>query len=144
LWLIIQKKYVLSAKFKKTLVMKEAFRLEYSLKGSVPVLWKLISTPNGLSEWFADNVQAEDSIYTFQWGRTSEQAEVVSMVQGESIRYRWLDEPEDTYFEFNIQYSELTGNVSLWVTDYAEPEDQEDAVNLWNYEIEKLMRRSGM
>lgn len=49
--------------------MKEAFRLEYSLKGSVPVLWKLISTPNGLSEWFADNVQAEDSIYTFQWGR---------------------------------------------------------------------------
>lgn len=80
----------------------------------------------------------------FNGVETSEQAEVVSMVQGESIRYRWLDEPEDTYFEFNIQYSELTGNVSLWVTDYAEPEDQEDAVNLWNYEIEKLMRRSGM
>ncbi|MDD2560506.1 MAG: START-like domain-containing protein [Bacteroidales bacterium] len=125
--------------------MKEAFRIEYILKkGSVQVLWKLISTPNGLSEWFADNVQSEGSIYTFQWGKIREQAEVLSVVQGESIRYRWMDEPADSFFEFSIQHSEMTGNISLWVTDYAEPEDQEDSVNLWNSEIEKLMRRSGM
>lgn len=125
--------------------MKEAFRIEYILKkGSVPVLWKLISTAHGLSEWFADSVQAEDSIYTFQWGKVYEQAEVLSSVQGESIRYRWLDEPADSFFEFSIQSSELTGNISLWVTDHAEPEDKEDAINLWNSEIEKLMRRSGM
>ena len=125
--------------------MKKAFTIEYILKkGSVQVLWKLISTPNGLSEWFADNVEADDSIYTFQWGKVSEQAEVVSMTQGESVRYRWLDEPDNSYFEFKIQHSELTGNISLWVTDHAEPYDKEDAINLWNSEIEKLMRRSGL
>lgn len=125
--------------------MKKAFSIEYILKkGSVQVLWKLISTPNGLSEWFADNVQADDSIFSFFWGKSREQAEVISIVQGESIRFRWLDEPKDCYFEFKIQHSELTGNISLWITDHAEPGDKDDAINLWNSEIEKLMRRSGL
>ena len=35
---------------------KEQFELEYVLKTSPKVLDKLLSTPDGLSEWFADDV----------------------------------------------------------------------------------------
>ena len=50
--------------------MKESFSVEYGLKkGSTKVLWKLISTANGLSEWMADRVIAEDNVYSFTWGK---------------------------------------------------------------------------
>lgn len=125
--------------------MKELFQIEYVLKkGSINVLWNLLSTPNGMAEWFADKVQADDSIYTFQWGKHSDQAKLITSIPGECIRFHWLHDTQDTYFEIAIQKSELTGEINLIVTDHATKEDQEDAIHLWNSEIEKLIRRTGL
>lgn len=125
--------------------MKESFSVEYGLKkGSTKVLWKLISTANGLSEWMADRVIAEDNVYSFTWGKGGDKAILLEQVPEERVRFRWLHEPEYTYFEIAMTNSELTGEITLTITDFAEPGEQDDLVNLWNSEVDALVRRVGL
>ena len=41
-------------------------------------------------------------------------------------------------------YNELTEDLMLEVTDWAEPEEMEDLRDLWDSDIEKLKRVSGL
>ena len=47
--------------------MKEKFELEFLFKTSPRVLENMISTPTGLAEWFADDVNHEDDLYSFEF-----------------------------------------------------------------------------
>lgn len=125
---------------------RELYQIEYVLKnGSATLLWKLISTPSGLSEWFADNVdEVETGVYSFQWGKSTQKAERISVSPGYYVRYHWLEDPDSYYFELHIDHSELTGGIVLHVTDFAEPSEVNSSIGLWNSQIETLMRRSGM
>ena len=116
------------------------YQLEYPLHSSIKILYERLSTISGLSEWFADDVNvSRDGIYTFTWEGSSQDAKLISKKKGEHIRFRWLDSNIDEYFEFRIQIDELTSDVSLIITDFAEDEiDKEDATNLWNAQIENL------
>ena len=125
--------------------MKEKFQLEYVLNNiSVTILWGSISTPSGLSEWFADKVSVEDNVYTFQWGKTTQKAELVHNRTGSYMRFHWLDDEPKTYFEFRISLVELTNDVILTITDFAEPDEKEESVTLWNNEVNKLRKAYGM
>ena len=116
------------------------YQLEYPLHSSINILYERLSTISGLSEWFADDVNINrKGIYTFTWEGSSQEAELISKKKGEHIRFRWLDSEADEYFEFRIQIDELTSDVSLIVSDFAEDdEDKEDATNLWNAQIDNL------
>ena len=126
---------------------KEKIRLEYMLKaGSGNVVWSIISTPSGLETWFADKITFKDKVFTFKWGKTeSREAEVINFRTNSFIRFRWLDDEEPkAYFELKMVYNELTGDYMLEVTDWAEPDEKEDVKELWDSEIEKLKRVSGL
>lgn len=124
---------------------KDLFKIDYVLKnGSAGLLWKLISTPSGLSEWFAEDVEQKDKIFKFRWDNAYQDAEIVFINPGSSIRFHWIDEPDGSYFEFQIDHSELTGAIILSVIDFAEPSDKKGSIELWNSQIETLTRRSGM
>ena len=44
------------------------------------------------------------------------------------VRFHWLDNDKDeSYFEFNIQIDDLTNDVSLIITDFAEDEGEKEA-----------------
>ena len=45
--------------------MKKKFVLEYTINSSPKVLFNRLSTPGGLAEWFADDVNLEGKIFTF-------------------------------------------------------------------------------
>ena len=78
-----------------------------------------ISTPSGLSEWFADNVNSRGELFTFIWDGSEEQAKLLSKKSGERIKFRWLSDDEDGatyYFEIRIQVDEITKDVSLMIT----------------------------
>lgn len=125
--------------------MKELFTIEYGLKkGSKKVLWNFISTPNGLSEWLAERVESSGNLFTFHWGKSFDQAEMISFTPLERIRFHWLHDSEPYYFEISISDSELTGELALSITDFAEPDEKEDLIQLWGSEVEKLIRRVGM
>ena len=126
---------------------KTKVRMEYMLKGgSNTIVWGIISTPSGLESWFADKVSAEDKIFTFRWGKTeSRQAEVVGIRSNSYIRFHWKDDEErKSYFELKINYNELTEDLMLEVTDFAYPDETDDVKDLWESDIEKLKRVSGL
>jgi len=124
---------------------KELYKVDYELKnGSVGVLWKLISTPAGLSEWFAENVEKNNDVFSFQWGNTIQKARVISINTNTTIRFHWEGEPEEYYFELRIDHSELTRGIVLSISDFAEPSEKKGNIDLWKAQIETLTRRSGM
>lgn len=125
---------------------KEKFHIEYIFdKVSQRSLWNHLTTPPGLSAWFADDVIIDDSLYTFKWDKTEERALVISMKPETSIRYRWEDEEDESvYFEFIIHSIELTGGTALEITDFSEPADKSDSISLWDTQVEELKRTLGI
>jgi uncharacterized protein YndB with AHSA1/START domain len=125
---------------------KEKFGLEYVLKTSPKVLDSIISTPDGLSEWFADDVIVKDEIYTFFWDGSEEQARLVSRKPGEGIKWQWLhdedDEPE-AFFEMRYTIDPITKAVIFTLTDFAEPSEKEQVARLWGSHVSDLRRVLG-
>ncbi len=123
----------------------EKYTVEYVFnKVSPAILWQCISTTDGLSSWFADHVDNHGKEYEFTWNSHTQKARLLKVVDETSIRFRWEDEPDDTYFELTIHRLELTGDVALTITDFAEDGDTEDAIRLWNSQIDDLRRTAGM
>ena len=110
------------------------------------VIWSIISTPSGLETWFADKVSSKNKTFTFRWGKTEERkAEVTSIRTNNYIRFHWLDdENPKSYFEFKLVYNELTKDIMLEITDWANPDEKEDVKDLWDSDIEKMRRTSGL
>ena len=125
---------------------KEKFHIEYIFdKVSRRSLWNHLTTPPGLSAWFADDVTINNNTYVFKWNRDEQEAEVLSVKPEISIRYRWTDEEEDNvYFEFLIHTVELTGATALEITDFAEPDEKKDSINLWDSQVYELKRTLGI
>ncbi len=118
--------------------------LEYPVNTSVKLLYDRISTSTGLSDWFSDDVNIEGDIYIFYWKKTEQRAKLISSKKEKSVRFKWIDdEAEETYFEFKIITTEMSGGVILNITDFASVEDENDVVDLWTKQIEKLKRAIG-
>jgi len=124
--------------------MKQKFELEYIISSSPKVLFERLSTADGLSEWFADNVNQRGNIFSFFWDESEQQAEFLSKKNEKYIRFRWLDdEDEEVYFEFKIEIDELTKDLALIITDFADEDEQEDAIELWDKQIDELQHALG-
>jgi uncharacterized protein YndB with AHSA1/START domain len=124
--------------------MKEKFELEYLFKTTPGVLENLISTPSGLSEWFADDVNVKNNIYTFKWDGATEDAQLQFHKMNQRIRFKWLaDEEDEYYFEIATKIDPMTNAMIINITDYAEPDDINGAEMLWDQQMEKLRRILG-
>lgn len=126
--------------------MKTKFDIEYPITASPQLLYQYISTPSGLSEWFADNVNSRGEFFTFIWGDSEEKARLVTMKTDEKVKFRWLEEDEaesDYFFELRIVLDELTKDVTLMVTDFAEDNEIKDQTQLWDNQIADLKKVLG-
>ena len=125
--------------------MKTKYELEYTFNTSPAILFNRISTPEGLSEWFADDVNLKNGLFTFIWDGVEHFAEVISKKDNKHIRFKWEDSEEEEFFEFKIQKDEITGDLALMITDFADDDsDQEDAADLWDSQISELKRAIGI
>lgn len=125
---------------------KVKYEMEFEVNSSTSVLFNMISTPSGLSEWFADDVNIKDDLFTFIWDGSVQQAKLVGRKKGESVKFQWIDDHEDglkTYFEFTIKVDDLTNDVALLITDFAESADIDDAKRLWENQIQDLKTTIG-
>lgn len=140
----ISKLYVYLAHKIMAAMAKEQFSLEYDMRNTpVALLWSYIATDNGLKEWFADDARTVDKEIVLEWNGTEQTIQIVGFRSKKFIRYHWKDDSDKYYFELRISSSELTDNVALTVTDWAEPEEVQEAKDLWNYQIEILQRMLG-
>ncbi|WP_066217741.1 START-like domain-containing protein [Formosa haliotis] len=118
---------------------KIKFELEFPIQVSPTLLYQYISTPSGLSEWFADNVNSRGELYKFIWDGAEEQAKLLSKKSGERIKFKWLhDEDAPYYFELRIQVDEITKDVSLIVVDFSEEDEIDETKMLWENQISDL------
>ncbi|ARV13603.1 hypothetical protein BTO09_12805 [Gilvibacter sp. SZ-19] len=118
---------------------KVKYEMEFPIHVSPSLLYQYLSTPSGLSEWYADNVNSRGELFTFIWDGSEEQAKLISKKSGERVKFRWMeDEDTDYYFELRIQVDEITKDVSLMVTDFAEDDEMEEGKMLWDNMISEL------
>ncbi len=118
--------------------------LEFPINASPKVLYYRLSTASGLSEWFADDVNVKGSIFTFFWDGNEQKAELLHKKDNKSVRFRWTDsEDDESYFEFRISQDDLTGDVSLMVTDFAEEDEVQDTRELWEKQVAELKHNLG-
>ncbi|MEN3322416.1 START-like domain-containing protein [Mariniflexile soesokkakense] len=124
---------------------KIKFEIEFTIQASPQLIYQYISTPSGLSEWFSDNVNSRGELFTFIWDDSEEKAKLISKKTGERIKFRWLTDEEDltSYFEIKIQVDEITKDVSLIVTDFAEEDEVEESKMLWENQISSLKQVLG-
>lgn len=126
------------------MITKLKFEMEFPIQASPHMLYQYFGSPSGLSEWFADNVNSRGEIYTFIWNGSEEKAKVLQERPDEKIKFKWLNDGEDkTFFEFKIEVDEITKDVSLIVTDFADEDDMEEAKMFWENQIDELKRTIG-
>ncbi len=118
---------------------KVKYELEFVVRSSPKLLFNYLSTPSGLSEWFADNVNSRGELFTFIWDDSEEQAKLLTKKNNQFIKFQWTDdEGTDAYFEFRIQIDDITKDVSLIVTDFTEEDELDEAKMLWESQIDDL------
>ena len=100
----------------------------------------------------ADYVTEEDGIFTFTWGEPWTQqdirkAHLIEYVKYDHIRLKWDyddDMGEDSYWEMRIGKSDLTHYLTLFITDFAEDDDTDGLKILWESNLDRLHRASGL
>ena len=129
---------------------KQKIDIEYPLATKSPaIIWEQISSAHGLERWFADHVNEEDGMFTFTWGepwteQDVREAHVLESVVNDHIRMKWDEEDDDSYFEMRIAKSDLTHQLNLLITDFAEDDDVDGLKILWESMLDRLHRASGL
>ncbi len=123
---------------------KVKYEMEFPIQASPSLLYQYISTPSGLSEWYADNVNSRGEFFTFIWNESEEKAKLLSKKNGERVKFRWLEDEDSSYFfEIRIQVDEITKDVSIMITDFAEEDEIEEGKMLWENMISDLKQILG-
>ncbi|WP_417887831.1 START-like domain-containing protein [Zunongwangia sp.] len=124
---------------------KIKYEMEFPIQASPSLLYQYISTPSGLSEWYADNVNSRGELFTFIWEGSEEQAKLVSRKSEERVKFKWLEEEDTPYFfEIRIQVDDITKDVSILITDFAEDQDEiDEGKMLWENMISNLKQVLG-
>ena len=125
---------------------KKSYATEYDFHSSPQLLFQYLSTPSGLSEWFADNVNSRGELFIFIWDDSEEKAKLIQKKNNDRVRFQWQNEEEDVdqyYFEFKIQVDEITKDVSLIITDFAEDDEIEESKMLWDNLVSDLKQVLG-
>jgi hypothetical protein len=121
----------------------EKYVLEYIFIASPKLLYHYLSTAIGLTEWFAEKVEFIDGVFHFYWEETEQKAVIDSKKENDHIRYKWLDDENNTYFEFKIDIDSVFSENTLIVTDFALPEDIKESKMVWDAAIKKMLRIIG-
>ena len=61
----------------------------------------------------------------------------------ELVRFTWVDNDDDSYFEMKIIVDEITKDVSLFITDFAEEDEIDEAKMLWRNQVSDLKQVLG-
>ena len=125
--------------------MKSVLTLEFFINASPSILFPRLSTAGGLVEWFADDIRVRENIFTFIWNGVEHPAQILDQKKNNYIRYKWLeDTDEESYFEFKIMEDDLTGDVALVITDFAEEDEKSDVTILWEKQVDNLKKALGV
>ena len=121
--------------------VKIKYEIEFPIMSSPQLLYQYISTPSGLSEWFADNVNSRGELFTFIWDDSEEKAKLVSKKTDERVKFKWIKEDgsdSEYFFEIKLLVDEITKDVSIVIVDFSDEDEVEESKLLWENQISDL------
>ncbi len=122
---------------------KTKFEIEFVIQSSPQMLYQYLATPSGLSEWFADNVNSRGEMFSFIWDGSEEEAKLLKKKNDDFVKFAWEESDDDSYFEMKIIVDEITKDVSLFITDFAEEDEVDEAKMLWENQVGDLKQVLG-
>ena len=122
---------------------KIKYEIEFPIQASEKLLFQYISSPSGLSEWFADNVNSRGEMFTFIWDESEEEAKLIKRKSDDFVKFIWMESEDDSFFEMRIIVDEITSDVSLFITDFAEEDEVEEGKMLWENMVSELKQILG-
>ncbi|HEY9561212.1 MAG TPA: START-like domain-containing protein [Anseongella sp.] len=124
--------------------VKKMFKMEFELRSSPKILFSFLSSPNGLAQWFADDVIVQpDDVFIFKWDNEMLRAKLLGIKENRSIKFKWEEDEPHCYFEMEVIQDELTGDVALTVTDFSVDEEKDERQRIWESQVETLIRVLG-
>jgi uncharacterized protein YndB with AHSA1/START domain len=118
--------------------------LEFLFKASPTILYKFFTTPSCLIRWFCDEVDIQNTTFTFIWSGSEEVAYLIEEIEDELVRFQWEDaEDEEEFLEFRISKSPVTGETILEITDFCDEDEMDDQRQYWESQISLLRKETG-
>jgi len=122
---------------------KYRFEKEFEIKASPRMLYPYLLNPEGLSQWFADDVKVlPDGNYLFEWEGERHSARVVSRRLNKHVKFVFTDSGDDeikaNFVEFFLDYNDIIGSTFLKVVDFSEMDDEEELHELWDGLVQSL------
>ncbi len=121
--------------------MKNKFVSEFEINSSPALLFPYISTPGGLSEWFADDVViTSNKKWKFVIDGEEMVGKLASKKDDEYVKIVYDGDDEDPeYTKIAFEVNEMTGKVYLVVTDYTSfYDDQQEHYDTWENLVDSL------
>jgi uncharacterized protein YndB with AHSA1/START domain len=126
---------------------KTKFVGEFEFSASKKMLFSYISTASGLAQWFADdvNINNTDKTFTFLWDGDENKAAMVAYKVNSYVKFEFIEEGDDdpNYCEFKLDTNELTEATFIKITDYSDAEDVEELGEIWDALVSKLKEITG-
>ncbi len=122
---------------------KVKYELEFPIQASPNMLYQYISSASSLTEWFADDVNSRGKIFSFFWDGSEEKAELISSKNNQFVKFKWLENEDNTFFEIRIVVDELTKDASLIITDFSDEDEVDESKMLWESQIADLKQVLG-
>jgi len=117
------------------------FSLEYHIEASPKLLYKLISTPEGLTRWFAHTTLKGEDLFFFKWPDNTQPARLVQKKENEYVIFQWQEDyHKGMFLEMRIRTESGSTGSTLVITDVAEPTDVDLSQRLWNVQVGQLQR----
>ena len=122
---------------------KVKYELEFPIQASPNMLYQYISSASSLTEWFADDVNSRGKIFSFFWDGSEEKAELISSKNNQFVKFKWLENEDNSFFEIRIVVDELTKDASLIITDFSDEDEVDESKMLWESQIADLKQVLG-
>ncbi|QOR73620.1 hypothetical protein SAMN05443429_106140 [Cruoricaptor ignavus] len=124
---------------------KQKVQYEFPMRCQSEILYEYLASGEGLSEWFADEVTEKGDDFYFSWnGGPEEKATLIRYKPESFVRFRWEeDEGTKNFFELSIVIDDITEDLALMVTDFAEEGEEEENRLYWENLIENLRIKLG-
>jgi uncharacterized protein YndB with AHSA1/START domain len=121
-----------------TNTLKEKYSLEFEFRSSPKILFTSLSDSSGLAGWFADEVYVKDKLFTFVWEGGHSNARLVAIRDLHLVRFEWEEDTDGTYFQFEIKEDDITLDIALVITDFANKGEKDTNIRLWESQVQKL------
>ncbi len=123
------------------MVKVEHFTMEFHLETTPKLLFTLISTPEGLTRWFAPTIKTGDDTLVFQWPSNEQMVRVMHAKESEYVIFQWLEDYHKGYdLQMRIETESDASGVTLVISDFAEVGDVDFSKRIWESLVGKLQK----